>query len=188
MNCGEATVEFDEFDECWLDLDQQKWKFDDGVAQDMLNEQDSPVFSEYVVDQPPTIEYTPRVDLHFWSGKTKIRDWQIDFGPVHGEAGTTTNISIQPNCWFRGDKVFMSDSAGGSGARLDGIIVGNRVQSAVPRGGIYPSAVDRGEAGAPLLLEVCGPALTITASVTFVQSCTFNMCIFGKCKIYIPDH
>src|SRR5262245_56111085 len=77
--------------------------------------QSSPSFRNYAAAKAanarPMLHRTPL---------QKARDWQIDFGPVSGAAGTTTTITVQPQCLFRGEKIMATDtgSPAGTGTRI----------------------------------------------------------------------
>ncbi len=90
---------------------------DQGLMTELLGEvlQKSPAFRQYAERRAaasrPMIHKTPL---------QKARDWQIDFGPVSGAAGTTTTVTVAPQCLFRGEKVMATDTASpaGTGTRI----------------------------------------------------------------------
>ncbi len=121
----------------------------------------------------------------------KARGWDLSFGPVYGLAGTTTVITVAPRCLFRGEKIIAEDTSNtpGYGTRIMSVFVGRRVQ---PPGKLVPTAAfannpapptaafANNSLGSGLKLDTCDPALSIAVQVSFVESCTFDMVIFGK--------
>ena len=85
----------------------------------------SPAFAAYAAKRAaasrPMLHKTPL---------NKARDWQIDFGPVSGTAGTQTTITQNPQVLFRGEKVMATDSftTPGLGTRISAIFVGQKSQ------------------------------------------------------------
>ena len=122
-------------------------------------------------------------------GYTKAQDWQIDFGPVFGSAGTSTTIAVNPQCLFRGEKVTATDSGAiggpsdanpaGNGTRVGAIFVGNQLQRPAATKTLTaffaPNALGNGVKWA-----TCQKGLLITIDVFFITSCTFDMTVYGK--------
>ena len=122
-------------------------------------------------------------------GYTKAQDWQIDFGPVFGSAGTSTTISVNPQCLFRGEKVMATDSGAvggpsatnpsGTGTRVGAIFVGNQLQRPASTRTLTaffaPDALGNG-----IKWQTCQKGLLITIDVFFVTTCTFDMTVYGK--------
>ena len=122
-------------------------------------------------------------------GYTKAQDWQIDFGPVFGSAGTSTTIAVNPQCLFRGEKVTATDSGAiggpsasnpaGTGTRVGAIFVGNQLQRPAATKTLTaffaPNALGNGVKWA-----TCQKGLLITIDVFFITSCTFDMTVYGK--------
>ncbi len=112
----------------------------------------------------------------------KARDWQIDFGPVSGAAGTTTTITVQPQCLFRGEKVMATDSGSpaGTGTRVQTILIGQKLQRPLGTGGTLTSFFANNALGNGIKWDTCQSALSIAMTVSFVQACTFDCTVFGK--------
>ncbi len=110
----------------------------------------------------------------------KARDWDLPFGPVYGEAGTTTALMVQPRCYFRGEKIIAVDSARvpGTGTRITQILVGRKIQKIA--NGTLTAFFSQSGLGGDIKMDTCQPALGIAVSVSFVEACTFDMTIFGK--------
>ena len=120
---------------------------------------------------------------------TKAQDWQIDFGPVTGAAGTMTTISVNPQCLFRGEKVMATDSGSaagitaaapaGYGTRIGAILVGNQLQRPASTKTLTaffaPDSLGNGVKWA-----TCQKGLTIAVDVYFIAACTFDMTVYGK--------
>ena len=122
------------------------------------------------------------------TGYTKAQDWQIDFGPVFGTAGSSTTIAVNPQCLFRGEKVMATDSndltsAGaaqsGTGTRVGAIFVGNQLQRPAATRTLTaffaPNALGNG-----IKWATCQKGLLITIDVFFITACTFDMTVYGK--------
>jgi len=117
----------------------------------------------------------------------KARDWQIDFGPVYGAAGTSTTITQNPQVLFRGEKVMATDSGNisgggtaGSGTRIQAIFVGQKSQRPANAGSTLTAFFANNALGNGIKWDTCEKALSISITVQFIQSCTFDMTVFGK--------
>jgi hypothetical protein len=112
----------------------------------------------------------------------KARDWQIDFGPVFGAAGTTTTITQNPQVLFRGEKVMATDTGTtvGAGTRIQAIFVGQKSQRPANAGSTLTAFFANNALGNGIKWDTCEKALSISITVQFVQSCTFDMTVFGK--------
>jgi hypothetical protein len=117
----------------------------------------------------------------------KARDWQIDFGPVFGEANTTTTITQNPQVLFRGEKVMATDSGNfagtgnpGTGTRIQAIFVGQKSQRPANAGSTLTSFFANNALGNGIKWDTCEKALSISITVQFVNACTFDMTVFGK--------
>ncbi len=110
------------------------------------------------------------------------RDWQIDFGPVFGQAGTTTTITRQPQCLFRGEKVLATDSGSqaGHGTRIQTILVGQKLQRPSGGGSTLTAFFSPDSLGNGIRWDTVDKALSIAVTVSFVESCTFDATVFGK--------
>jgi hypothetical protein len=113
------------------------------------------------------------------------RDWQIDFGPVSGAAGTTTTITQQPQCLFRGEKIMATDSGtpAGTGTRVGQILIGQRLQRPAGVGATLTAFFANNALGNGIKWDTCDKALSISLTVSFIQSCTFDCTVFGKAVV-----
>ena len=120
--------------------------------------------------------FTHRIPLE------KAREWQVDFGPVFGAAGTTTTITIAPQCLFQGEKLIATDTSSppGNGTRVGTILVGQRLQRPVGSGYTLTAMFAPNALGNGVRWDTCEKALTISVQVSFVVACTFDMSVFGK--------
>lgn len=113
----------------------------------------------------------------------KARDWQIDFGPVSGAAGTTTTITVNPQVLFRGEKVMATDTGigtAGNNTRITSIFVGQKSQRPANAGSTLTAFFANNSLGNGIKWDTCEKALSISITVSFVQACTFDMTVFGK--------
>jgi hypothetical protein len=112
----------------------------------------------------------------------KARDWDHSFGPVSGAAGTSTTISVAPQCLFRGEKVMATDTASpaGTGTRITQVLIGQRLQRPATGGGSLTLFFSNGALGNGIKWDTCQQALSIAVTVSFVSACTFDMTVFGK--------
>jgi hypothetical protein len=148
-------------------------------AYEILGElvQKSPAFAQYAQKRVAASRpITHKIPLQ------KARDWQIDFGPVSGAAGTTTTITIAPQCLFRGEKVMATDSytSAGYGTRISTILIGQKLQRPAGSGSTLTAFFANNSLGNGIKWDTCEKALSISVTVSFVQSCTFDMTVFGK--------
>lgn len=119
-------------------------------------------------------------------GVQKARDWQIDFGPAWGPAGYTTTIRSILQVPFRGEKVIASDTGSppGHGTRIMQVMVGQLEQRAGNGGNSTLTAFYANNSlGNGIRWDTCQRALSINVTVSFVQTCTFDMVVFGKCVL-----
>ena len=139
--------------------------------------QKSPQFAAYIARRAaasrPMLHRTPL---------NKARDWQIDFGPVSGGAGSSTTLSNNPQCLFRGEKVMATDSGttAGYGTRISQILVGQKLQRPAGGGSTLTAFFANNALGNGIKWDTCEKALTIGVTVLFAQACTFDMSVFGK--------
>lgn len=150
-----------------------------GMAFEILGElmEKSPAFRQYAEKRAASSRpMTHRVPLQ------KARDWQIDFGPVSGAAGSTTTLTISPQCLFRGEKVMATDSATtpGTGTRISTILIGQKLQRPAGSGATLTAFFANNALGNGIKWDTCEKALSIAVTVSFVAACTFDMTVFGK--------
>ena len=140
----------------------------------------SPAFQSYVAQRAAASRpVTNRQPLQ------KARDWDLSFGPVSGAAGTTTVITVAPQCLFRGEKVMATDTASpaGTGTRITQVLIGQRLQRPATGGGSLTLFFSNGALGNGIKWDTCQQALAIAVTVSFVSACTFDMTVFGKAVV-----
>ena len=116
---------------------------------------------------------------------SKARDWQIDLGPVYGLAGTSTTLVVSPQVLFRGEKIFAVDSnytnpggVAGFGTRIGSIFVGQKAQRPANSSTLTAFfAID--SLGNGVHWDTCQKALSIAVTVHFINSCTFDLTVYG---------
>jgi hypothetical protein len=118
-------------------------------------------------------------DVLFW---VDGRDWQVDFGPVAGVAGTITTLTVAPQCLFRGEKIIATDSweKQGFGTRVWIILIGQRLQRPAGCGATLTAFYANNSLGNGVKWDPCDPALLISMTVSFVETCTFDATVFGR--------
>jgi hypothetical protein len=109
----------------------------------------------------------------------RARDFQITFGPQSGKAGTVANLSMTPQCLFRGEKIVATDNAvpPGSGTTIMNIFVGQKMQlpTSLPSILFSPTSL-----GGGFKMDTCQIGLPITLQISFVKTCKFSASIFGR--------
>lgn len=143
----------------------------------------SPAFRQYIAAR---VAETAGATISHVPPPQKARDWQIDFGPASAPAGYRTTITIQPQCLFRGDKITATDTSSrpGYGTRVVQVLVGQRVQR--PASGQHATltaffAVNA--LGNGVRWDTCERRMSISVTVSFIEACTFEMAVFGKCVV-----
>jgi hypothetical protein len=122
--------------------------------------------------------------------RLQAQDWQIDFGPVSGASGTITTLTVQPQCIFRCEKIMATDDYGnylaspnpnfnGRGTRIGSILIGQRNQRPATTFTLS-NFFAQNSLGNGIKLNTCKEALSIAVQVSFIQTCTFDMTMFGK--------
>jgi hypothetical protein len=151
-------------------------------AYDVLGEMlaKSPAFNQYIARRAGASRpVTYRQPLQ------RARDWDLSFGPVSGGAGTSTTITVAPQCLFRGEKVMATDTASpaGTGTRITQVLIGQRLQRPATGGGSLTVFFANGALGNGIRWDTCQQALSIAVTVSFVSQCTFDMTVFGKAVV-----
>jgi hypothetical protein len=147
---------------------------------------DSASFKDYlakrVANQATVIRKQPRLPT---------QDWQIDIGPVVGVAGTITTVFVQPQVLFRCEKIIATDSYGndlvggpqpglnGYGTRIGRITVGQLAERpaltyTLTRFFAFDSIANG------VKFRPCPEALKLSVQVSFIQTCVFDLTMFGK--------
>ncbi len=158
----------------WLGGDQRAFQ----VLGDLM--QKSPAFNQYVNARAAASRpMTTSIPLQ------KARDWQVDFGPVSGASSTTTTITVQPQCLFRGEKVMATDTGGagtavGYATSIGTILIGNRLQRPAGTGYTLTAFFANNSLGNGIRWDTCEKALSISVTVSFITASTFYMTVFGK--------
>ena len=149
-----------------------------GAANELLAK--SPSFTQYMAKRAAMSRpVTHRQPLQ------KARDWDLSFGPVSGAAGTTTIITVAPQCLFRGEKVMATDSGSpaGYGTRITQVLIGQRLQRPATGGGSLTAFFAQTALGNGIKWDTCQQALSIAITVSFIQACTFDATVFGKAVV-----
>lgn len=115
----------------------------------------------------------------------QLREWQIDFGPVFGPAGAQTTITLQPQCLFRGEKIMATDTGttAGRGTRIVSVTVGMKVQRPAGVGATLTQFFSSNALGNGITFDTANEWTAIAVTVSFVESCTFDMTVFGKAVV-----
>ena len=110
------------------------------------------------------------------------RDWDVSFGPAFGQAGTQLVLTQQMQCLFRAEKVMATDSGStpGRGTRIVQFIVGQRIQRPTASGSALVDFFGPAALGNGIRWDTCQQGLSISITVSFVESCTFDISIFGR--------
>ena len=117
----------------------------------------------------------------------KVRNWEINFGPVAGKAGETLRLVNDVRALFRGERIVATDTASpiGCGTRIVSLTVDGRTQDSVVSIGAtsplaLPALILTVFANRKVLMDV---GSTFGLTVSFIEACTFNMNIVGKALI-----
>lgn len=113
----------------------------------------------------------------------KARDWQIDFGPVSGTAGTQTTVVVNPQVLFRGEKMMATDTganAAGFNTRIGAIFVGQKSQRPANSGATLTAFFANNSLGNGIKWDTCDKALSISLTISFITTSTFDATVFGK--------
>ena len=111
-----------------------------------------------------------------------LRQLSIDFGPVWAPAGFRTTIKISPQVLFRGEKIAATDTSAspGSGTRILSVAIGQKIQKAGGDNGTLTSMFAATALANGITFDTAHKWAQIAVTVSFVQSCTFDMSIFGS--------
>lgn len=116
--------------------------------------------------------------------KLQQREFALDTGPVFGPAGASTVVTLTPQCYFRAHKIMATDtgSPAGSATRITMVNVGQKVQR-MGAGGTLTSFFAANALGNGVDFDTDHPWSQIQITVSFVQTCTFEMTLFGEAVI-----
>lgn len=112
----------------------------------------------------------------------KARDWAMPF-TVYGTIGQSVTTTATPQCLFRAEKLVVNEigsSTNGNGTTITSMLVGQKNQLPTTTGGISSSAFLQNSLGNGIKFDTCQPALTISFTVSFLQTCTWQGTLFGK--------
>lgn len=119
--------------------------------------------------------------------------YDFPMGPVFGKAGTVTTLSVKPQCRFKVVNVFAQDTGNpsGNGSRVMQFLVGNRLQRPAAQGGTLAAffignSARVGKTGGAegfLSWDTCDLGQSIALTISFVQSCTVDLTLFGYAVI-----
>lgn len=149
--------------------------------------------AEYVPEEPISPPYVERAAksrplLSQVTEDSKWRDWQIDFGPVFGVAGAIVTATVNPQVPFRGEKLTATDTGTvpGRGTRVLDVMVGQRSQRPAAKGSTLTAFFATSALGNGIKWDTSpGSGSTISVVISFIQTCTFDLAVFGKAVI--PD-
>lgn len=110
------------------------------------------------------------------------RQWDLPFGPAFGAAGTSTVITVSPQCLFRVEKVLATDTGSppGTATRIMQFLVGQRMQRPSANGSTLAMFFGPGTLGNGVRWDTCQQGLSISVTVSFVQAATFDMTVIGS--------
>lgn len=123
------------------------------------------------------------------TGDMQMREWQLDYGPLWGPAGLVTVITVTPQCYFRGEKIMATDSYStpGYGTRILSVAVGQKIQRAGNDQGTLTAMLNSSSLADAVLHDTAHKWSNISVTVSFVQTCTFDMTIFGRAVLAPTD-
>lgn len=142
----------------------------------------TPTLADYAKHSEEVIRSNSSGPVGTWRGNG-ARSYQIGTGPVFGLAGTTKTVVMSPQCLFRGEKLVATDTGKtpGAGTRILNLFVGQKTQFP-PNANLPTSHFSRSQSAlsSGVRMDTCDPSCVITTTISFIESCTFDMQIFGK--------
>lgn len=114
---------------------------------------------------------------------TKWRDWQVDFPSTFASAGTTTTLIVNPQVIFQGQRIMATDTyslGAGYGTRIGSILVGMDSQRPANQNSTLTAFFANNSIGTGVMWDTCQIGNQISVTVQFVQTCTFDMSVFGR--------
>ncbi len=108
--------------------------------------------------------------------------WDFPLGPVYGEAGTVTTITIKPQCRFRVEKVMATDTGDppGTSTGVMQFLVGNQLQRPVVGGATLVTFFGPAVLGNGVRWGICDRGLSIALTLQFIRATTFYGSLFGS--------
>lgn len=114
--------------------------------------------------------------------RNEWRDWDISLGPMFSPAGTQNTAYVNPQCLFKAEKVMATDSGtpAGSITRVMRVTVGNHNQRPGGDRGTLTSMFAPTALANGIKFDTAQEWATIAVTVSFIQSGTFELTLFGK--------
>lgn len=112
----------------------------------------------------------------------KARDFTVPF-TAYGTVGQSVTVTATPQCLFRPEKLIVNEigsSTNGYGSTITGASVGQKNQMATNSGGLLSAGFLPTALGNGIRWDTCQPALTISITVSFLQTCTWYGALSGK--------
>lgn len=112
----------------------------------------------------------------------KARDWQLPM-TQYGTVGQTVTVTAAPQCLFRPEKLMVTEigsSTNGYGSTITGASIGQKNQMPTTTGGMLSASFINTTLGNGIKWDTCQPALTISITLSFLQTCTWYGTLFGK--------
>lgn len=109
------------------------------------------------------------------------RNWSSPVLSLVGVAGESRLLSFTSPYYFRVDRVAISDSLYGEGTEVLCMQVGGHVQRVLT--GEYMRTYEAAPGLLDVLLDTCGPGVSIGIKVRFLRDCEFRMRLSGKAVI-----
>lgn len=143
----------------------------------------APEFQRYVeervaADRPTVVPRDVRTP--------EMREFSIDFGPAWAPAGAQVTITARPQVLFRGEKIIATDTFDdpGTGTRVVQVAVGQKIQKPGNGGAGTLTKFFAVEAlGDGVRFDTAQDYATISVTVNFIQSCTFDMTVLGRAVV-----
>ena len=112
----------------------------------------------------------------------KAREFQFPL-TQYGTPGQTVTVSATPQVHFRSEKLVINEigsSTNGYGTTITGVTVGQRNQMPTTSGGMLSASFINTALGNGIKWDTCQPALSISVTLSFLQTCTWYCTIFGR--------
>ncbi len=110
------------------------------------------------------------------------RYWDYPLGPVSGLAGTSTTITVTPQCAYRVEKVMASDDGPvpGMSTAVMQFLVGQRLQRPASAGSAVALFFGPMSLGNGVCWDTCPGGFQISLTISFLQTATFFGALFGS--------
>lgn len=134
--------------------------------------------AERLARQQPVIQYERK--------NPRLRGFDFSSGGVWGPAGSSTTITLSPQCVFRTEKIMATDtgSTPGMGTSIVQVTVGQNIQRPgnTDRGSLTKFFSEQSRANG-ILFDTANAWEQIAISVNFIQECTFYINLFGTAEL-----